>query len=258
MRTISRAATVALCLVTAGCLPAPSAPQPPRASSGDGLHVLFIGNSLTYVNSLPDMLSVLADSAGGRRIDAKMVAFPDYALEDHWNEGTAIRSIESGGWTHVVMQQGPSASEEGRTLLLNYAPRFAAAIERVNAKPAMYSVWPQSNRPQDYPRAIETYRMAADQIHGVFLPVADAWLAAWKRDANLPLYAPDGLHPSVAGSYLAALVMYAVLLEKSPVGLPRSFKMPGGPVITLPEDMVATLQAAAAEAVAATQASVRP
>jgi hypothetical protein len=43
---------------------------------------------------------------------------------------------------------------------------------------------------------------------------------------SLSLYHEDGSHPAPAGSYLAACVFYAVLLDKSPIGLPGNLYMP--------------------------------
>ena len=44
-------------------------------------------------------------------------------------------------------------------------------------------------------------------MSGVYLPVGAARLAAWAKDAAMPLYYGDGLHRSELGTYLAALVM---------------------------------------------------
>ncbi|HET9454234.1 MAG TPA: hypothetical protein VFO66_08130, partial [Gemmatimonadaceae bacterium] len=98
---------------------------------------------------------------------------------------------------------------------------------------------------QDFTRASESYRMAADSVDGLLFPVGDAWLEAWKLDPNAPLYADDGLHPSAAGSYLAALVMYAALYGKSPVGLPASLRLRDGRTFGVPTALAATLQRAA-------------
>lgn len=56
------------------------------------------------------------------------------------------------------------------------------------------------------------------------------------------LYSADGSHPSVAGSYLAACVIYASLTGQSPVGL-------GGAPEAVDADLRATLQALAARTV---------
>jgi hypothetical protein len=215
---------------------------------GEGRRVLFVGNSLTYVNDLPGIVQALADSAGGDKLAVETVAGPNLALVDHWNEGTARREIARGGWELVVLQQGPSSVEANRDSLRIFTERFAAEIAKVSARPALYSVWPTIGRQQDFPRAIESYTLAASDVNGLLFPVASAWLAAWQRDAGLQLYASDGLHPSATGSYLAALVMYARILNRSPVGLPARLRIRSGAVIAVDPQTAALLQQVAAAA----------
>src|SRR6266850_4072585 len=74
--------------------------------------VLFIGNSLTTANDLPGVVAALFVAAGGDPIECRTVAFPGYSLEDNWNRGDARRAIAEGGWSTVVLQQGPSALPE--------------------------------------------------------------------------------------------------------------------------------------------------
>jgi hypothetical protein len=65
----------------------------------NGLNVLFIGNSLTYWNDLPAIIAALADSAKVKPLSWVQVAFPDFALEDHWAEGSAVRSCAAENGT---------------------------------------------------------------------------------------------------------------------------------------------------------------
>src|SRR4051812_5272135 len=189
MRLFLRAALP--CIAVAGCLSTSvSAPQ----LEGQGRHVLFIGNSYTYVNDVPGIVQALADSAGGGTLAVESVAEPDFALIDHWATGVAAREIGKGGWAFVVLQQGPSSVEVNRDTLRLATKLFAPGIAQSGGKPALFSAWPTIDRRVDFPRAIESYRLAAADVNGVFLPVASAWLAAWTRDSSLPLYAGDGLH----------------------------------------------------------------
>src|SRR5437868_11339665 len=107
-------AIVALCAMTnLSCMN----PMPPeQAAIGEGAPTLFIGNSYTYVNDLPGLVQALADSAGVK-LAVEMVAGPDLALIDHWNEGTSRREIAKGGWKTVILQQGPSAAQVNRDSL---------------------------------------------------------------------------------------------------------------------------------------------
>jgi len=215
----------------------------------DGRGVLFIGNSLTYANDLPEMVRALA-MASGDTLRVGMVANPDWSLEDHWNGGGA-RSAIRRGWNVVVLQQGPSSLPESRALLIEYARRFAGEIRAAGAAPALYAVWPSRARSGDFDRASESYRLAAREVDGMLLPAGEAWRAAWRADPDLPLYAADGLHPSVTGTYAAALVIYARFLGHSPVGAPSTLELRNGAVVRIDPAIAEVLQRAAQAAIEA-------
>jgi hypothetical protein len=86
-------------------------------------------------------------------------------------------------------------------------------------------------------------------VNGVFLPIASAWLKAWEKDPALSLYASDGLHASPIGSYLAAVVIYAKLLNRPATGLPSTLKLRSGGVLTVDPATAKKLQEAAAAAI---------
>jgi hypothetical protein len=183
-------------------------PSPPPA------RILFIGNSLTYANDLPDMVCALARSTG-RKVVCEMVAKPDFGLEEHWHDGEARRAI-GRGWDVVVLQQGPSALRESRVLLVDYVKRFDVEIKKAGARTALYAVWPSRQRRGDFSAVAQSYAAAAASVDAVLMPAGNAWLAAWKSDGKLPLYGADGFHPSPMGSYLAAMVIYRRLFGPVP------------------------------------------
>jgi hypothetical protein len=216
---------------------------PPAA----GKRVLFIGNSLTYANDMPGIVTALA-AAVHEPVRVVTIAFPDFSLQDHWNQGAAREAIAGGCWDVVILQQGPSALEESRAILVEYVRRFSTLARAAGATPAVYMVWPARDRLIDFRRSSESYRIAADTAHDVLMPVGDAWEAAWRRDSSLVLYAPDGLHPSAAGSYLAALVITARLAGRAPGEMPAALMLPSGASLSIPAATAAVLQQAAAEA----------
>jgi len=236
------------CLGACAASSGAAAQQQGRASP---LRVLFIGNSLTAANDLPGMVRALVDSAKAGPIEVGVVAYPNFGLEDHWTTGEARPAIVQGHWDFVVLQQGPSATE-GRPSLLEYGKRFAVEIRAHGATPAFHMVWPARARSFDFDGVSRSYQMAAEQVDGVLLPAGDAWRAAWESDSSLALYGPDGFHPSPAGTYLAALVVYAGLTDRSPVGLPSSITTRSGAVHIEPE-VAALLQAAAEETMEGTR-----
>lgn len=100
---------------------------------------------------------------------------------------------------------------------------------------------------QDFKGVSESYNQAAKDVGGLMFPVGDAWLATWKVNPSIPLYSADRFHPSVAGTYLAALVIYGQLYDRSPVGLPYKLRLSSGS-IEIPPDQALLLQHAAEEA----------
>ena len=106
-----------------------------------------------------------------------------------------------------------------------------------------------SSRQFDFDRVNESYTLAAADVNGMLFPVGEAWRAAWRRDANLALYASDGLHPTVIGSYIGALVITSMLLDRSPIGMPARLRLRNGSTITVAPAQAAILQQAAAEAI---------
>ncbi|HEX9892923.1 MAG TPA: hypothetical protein VGA78_03320 [Gemmatimonadales bacterium] len=253
MPFISQWLIVALAAACSACLG--STPSGPRPDPDAQVRILFVGNSLTYFNDLPGMVKALSDSLDVPTTQAAAVAFPDYALEDHWNQGEARSAIQQGSWTHVVMQQGPSALESSRQNLLQWIVPFDQAIREQGGLPGMYMVWPSSERSADFDRVSETYRLAAQAINGLLFPAGDAWRAAWRRDAALELYGGDGFHPTAMGTYLAAITIAAVIHQRSPVGMPRGLTVASGS-LTLPAATATLLQEAATEAIAAAPVGV--
>jgi hypothetical protein len=187
----------------------PPAPQPAKA-----LRVLFVGNSLTFMTDIPGRFAKLAKAMGKEAV-VDSAAFPAYSLEDHWSDGRAAAAIRKGRWDVVILQQGTSAHAEGREQLLQYSKRFASLIREAGAKPAIYMAWPLSDRPRDFPGAIEAHRAAAQAIDALLIPVGEAWFRALSQDRKVKLYS-DAIHPSSLGSDLIVLTIYLSLFPAGP------------------------------------------
>jgi len=93
------------------------------AAAEEAPRILFIGNSLTGANDLPQIVCRLAE-ASGRRMTCEAVVVNGYSLADHLQDGNVQKKIESRQWTIVVLQQGPSALDENRVDLRRAVQRF--------------------------------------------------------------------------------------------------------------------------------------
>lgn len=214
---------------------------------GKNLRVLFIGNSLTSANDLPLMVQALAKAAG-KSMSVESVILGGANLEDHWNDGGAQRAIARQKWDVVVLQQGPSSLPESRVHLRMWTKKYAELIRKSGGRPALYMVWPELERNAFFDDVRDSYSLAASDVKGIFFPAGEVFRAAWRRDPRAPLYASDGFHPTVAGTYAAALSIYGILYRRDPRGLPAQLELSNRQVVRIPQALAELLQDAATEA----------
>jgi len=194
------------------------------------LRVLFIGNSYTYVNDLPGMLSKIAATAGSPpTITTDEVVQGGATLEDHWGNGVAQAKIAQGNFTHVVLQGQslePLTSLAGpQATFFDYARRFGDLSVKAGAQPTLFVTWARAAGDPIYGPggAFVSPQQMQDELTIAYASVAKLWprsiLAcageAFRRSTTqypgIVLQQSDLSHPTVAGTYLAASTFYVAL-----------------------------------------------
>ncbi len=176
-------------------------------------NLLFIGNSLTYVNDLPNLVKSFA-LANGKDVEITMVAYGNYALIDHWEDGVIQTHIESGDYDFVIVQQGPSSQDYGRELLIEYGGKISALCKNNNTQLAYYMVWPSLTYYSTFEGVIFSYTEAANLNNDILCPVGEVWKSYFDDTNDFSYYGPDGFHPSLAGSNVAAEIIYESLFSE--------------------------------------------
>jgi hypothetical protein len=232
--------------------------QPSRPAE---LRVLFLGNSLTAVNDLPALVQSMAAS-GGVRLSYRAITPGGLGLEDHWQRGEARAALAEGHWDFLVLQQGPSSRPASQANLREWAQRWADEARRYGATPALYMVWPVQSSGEAQAKAFKlvanSYRHAAEASRSHEFPVGEAWEILLHADRSVRLYQKDRLHPTLAGTYLAALVITQGLTGIPPKTIPARLKLTDGRTVELPAAQVDGLRRAAEEAIEAPRAQVAP
>ncbi len=237
-----------LFLTTAAC----STPAEPDPSFPDAdLTVLFIGNSLTYTNSLPSAVTTIA-AAAGHDVAVAMVAYPDFALEDHWNRGIAA-TIQGLQPDVVIMQQGPSSLPANQDHLAFWTGELAGVIRGAGGTPALLMVWPSLDRHFAFDDVRDSYRNAAQSVNGTFIPAGEALRALYDGHPESTPFGLDGFHPNDRGTILAAYVVVGTLLNARVTGLPAQLPAAGqgGRAVSLSQTEADLLQAIADSVVTA-------
>ena len=110
-------------------------------------------------------------------------------------------------------------------------------------------VWPFEGQSDGFKLVAQSYREAANASKSLLFPAGEAWAKALSGSNPIQLYQPDKLHPTLAGSYLAALVIAQGLTKVKPSAIPSKLTLPSGKTITLPEDQAKVLRACAEKTV---------
>jgi len=172
--------------------------------------LLFIGNSLTYTNDVPGLIEDLA-TAEEISLSTASVTFGGYGLEDHWNEGNIQTLIESREFDYVIIQQGPSSQAAGRASLIEYGGKIGTLCQAHGVTLVYYMVWPSLTNYSTFDGVIANYTEAAGLSGALLAPVGSVWKAHFDGTNDFSYYGPDGFHPSLEGSTIAAQVIFETL-----------------------------------------------
>lgn len=196
---------------------------------GDTLRVLFIGNSYTHVNNLPELVRRLAESEG-RFFAYKMIAPGGCTLERHLKNPEVRDALRSPAWNFVVLQEQSRAPAESPAQVSRRVYPAARSLDSLRrlfnpaARTIFYMTWGRQDgdteRCADNP-AVCTYEGMQARLRESYLemthankaccaPVGIAWKRVRSERPDLCLYQPDKSHPSLAGSYLGANVFYTL------------------------------------------------
>ena len=197
--------------------------------------VLFIGNSYTEVNNLPQMVANIAQSMGDEVIYNANTPGGCTFMQHCTNLSMTL--ICQGSWDAVVLQEQsqypsfPQAQVEAE--VFPYAERLVDSIYAHNpcAEPMFYMTWGRKNG--DAANAVyfpvlgtyegmdsmlcERYTYMANTYDAALCPVGRVWRYLRQNHLDLELYQSDGSHPSLAGTYAAACAFYVMLFHRNPM-----------------------------------------
>lgn len=178
--------------------------------------ILFIGNSFTARNGLPDLIAQLA-AAHGKKIEHRLISAGGASLRRHWNAGEALNAIQNGHFEYVVLQEQSTLPIKNSKRMHESVRLFDTAIRAARSKTVLYMTWARLNAPESQPAITDAYTSIGHELDATVAPVGLAWQRFLREHNTPPLHDRDQSHPTLAGSYLAACVFVAVLFKTSPV-----------------------------------------
>jgi hypothetical protein len=205
--------------------------------------VLFIGNSHTYLNFMPQMLLALVNAEDrGIALMVDQCTGEGSGLEWHWQNTPSRDAITKRRWDYVVLQDRSGGPLEAPESFERHAGLLDAEIRKQKAGTIFYMTWANRSRLETQTMLADAYARIAKQLSAILAPVGLAWEALYRIAPDFDLHHPDGRHANPAGSYLTACVFYGVLFNTSPEGLPGDFYHKGKKRLDLKKDQALLLQ----------------
>lgn len=188
------------------------------------MRILMLGNSFTYYHDMPEILSamlgeeVVAHTRGGAYL------WEHLDPEQELGKKT-LPALADEKWDYVVMQEQSSTPALRRELFLDSAKKLCDLIHQNGAKPLFYCSWAYRDGSELLASTGLTYDEMHNALHDSYFTaarennalVADVGAQFYKIRSQVDVLDPDNLHPSAAGSVLAAATI-ARVIEKDRQG----------------------------------------
>lgn len=193
--------------------------------------ILFIGNSYTYYNGgVDEMLKNIA-LAEGDTLYTESFTMGGAKFSDFCNNSETFDRIRSRAWDYVVLQEQsqlpafPPSQVEAECY--PFAKRLCDSIRANDSctQILFFMTWGRQNGDQTncgfyeplctydgmQQRLRESYVQMADDNNAIAVPVGLAWKNVRDQYPQINLYQSDESHPTVEGTYLAALTFCFVI-----------------------------------------------
>lgn len=201
--------------------------------------ILFIGNSYTYFNKMPEIFKAIAESSGvAVKIDA--ITKGGYTLMKHADPteeftgkrvADALTEENRGKFDYVILQEQSVRPAKDPEMFFEGVSRLIPRIRRVGATPVLYSTWGRKDgsvtlgeNGWTHEKMTEllnaSYSKMAEEHSALIARVGLAFSEACRKHGELvDLYNPDRSHPSYAGSYLAAVTLFSTIFKINPTSV---------------------------------------
>ena len=200
--------------------------------------IMLIGNSFFYYNNslhnhLGDLYDADPDLDTPRRrsitINGSSLSWHD--VESYLsNEEIGSFRIDSNTNTYepyedqdidVVIMMDCSLcpiNDERKDSFYKYVKKHSETIRSKGIEPILFMSWPYKNKPEMQQKLEEEFFKASKLNNLRMIPAGQAFLHINQNFPNINLYTKDLRHPSKEGTYLAALMVFTSLSNKSPIG----------------------------------------
>ncbi|AOO84452.1 hypothetical protein [Bosea vaviloviae] len=201
--------------------------------------IIYIGNSFFYFNNgISGMVArILASADPKYKLRSTLVTISGSGFDWH-DVGSYFRPDAVGRYTiddnNVVTFNQPNrlfdlaimmdcsqcpVHPRLQGIFYEYAKIHAETARKNGSEPVFFMSWAYLDKPEMTEQLAEAYTRIGNENKALVIPAGLAFARSVKERPDIRLYIADKRHPTMAGTYLAALTIYAAIFKKSPVGI---------------------------------------
>ncbi len=109
-------------------------------------------------------------------------------------------------------------NDERRPSFYKYVKKHSKTVRSKGAEPILFMSWPYKNKPEMQNQLEEEFLKVSKINKLRMIPAGQAFLYVNQNYPSINLYTDDLRHPSKEGTYLASLMVFTTLNDKSPEG----------------------------------------
>ena len=200
--------------------------------------LLMIGNSFMYYNNgvhNPLLRLIRADNKLGKEHKIRSITINGSSLSWHdvdsyinntnigsfsINSKNELSKYKFSGYEMAIMQDCSQCPIHPlrQDLFHEYVAEHSKVLKQKGVEPALMMTWAYKDKPEMTEELAYQYTSAGNNNNLLVIPVGLAFAESMKTNPEIDLYTSDKRHPSKAGTYLSACMIFASIFQSSPVG----------------------------------------
>lgn len=199
--------------------------------------IMFLGNSHIFVNDLPTVFAKLSKS-GGKKTYIEEYTEGKYTLSKFTDANDpvgkeALKALSSNEWDYVILQENALLAALPAVLESDFLPAAKAIdkqVKKAKGQTVMFMTWAyedgynlvsegfgKANQAQMQTTMAENYMEVANRLDALVAPAGIAFMRFKEQYPEIELWdQEDHIHPTLAGTYLSACILYGTMYNQSP------------------------------------------
>ena len=192
------------------------------------MKVLFIGNSYTFGNNMPDIFVNICKSTN-TPIECNAITRSGAALDGFsnplTNSGKKVLAELEKKYDYVFIQEQSNRGVVNKNKFFDSVSKLTKSIKEYNSIPILYETWAKLDGHSDlikyhltttemFIKLIENFNEASNLFDIKLSEVGKVFYYIYQNKIDLKVYGDDLSHPSKLGSFIIALVHYYTITNR--------------------------------------------